>query len=151
MRLLGRLFSRNRENEKVSMAQQASPVRPEPIKAEADVQEPRRILIAKCLEVLKDQMDAHMSESVFVPCSVSCDFFGTKNKALLRVIPDGSDQAICRLTASAVRKGSDLCVMNYLFTGTRQEMKEWLSGDTHVEELIGYIVHLSEALDEKLD
>lgn len=116
-----------------------------------NVEKQRRILISKCLEVLRDQMDAHMNESVFVPCSVSCDFPGTKNKAFLRVIPDESDKAICRLTASAVRKGSDMCVMNYLLKGTRQEMKEWLSVDAHVEELIGYLIHLSEALDEKLD
>lgn len=111
----------------------------------------RRILISKCLEVLRDQMDAHMNESVFVPCSISCDFPGTKNEAFLRVITDESDKAICRLTASAVRKGSDMCVMNYLFKGTRQEMKEWLSVDAHVEELIPCIAHLSESLDSKLN
>lgn len=92
-----------------------------------------------------------MNESAFVPCSVSCDFPGTKNKAYLRVILDESDKAICRLTASAVRKGSDMCVMNYLLKGTRQEMKEWLGVGAHVEELTGYIVHLSESLDSKLD
>lgn len=147
MKLLDRLFGRKA----VLEAKPSTPAEQDIPKTDMNAEKQRRILISKCLEVLRDQMDAHMNESVFVPCSVSCDFPGTKNKAFLRVIPDESDKAICRLTASAVRKGSDLCVMNYLFKGTRQAMKEWLDDKNHVDELIQYIAHLSESLDDKMD
>ena len=152
MNLLERLLGKKKEGSgAINTASPTAPSRPAPQQNYTDTEKKHCILISKCLEVLKDQMNARMNESAFVPCSVSCDFPGTKNKALLRVIPDESDKAICRLTASAVRKGSDLCVMNYLFKGTRQEMKEWLSADAHVEELIPCIAHLSESLDSKLN
>lgn len=147
MKLLDRLFGRKT----VLEAKPSTPAEQDIPKTDMNAEKQRRILISKCLEVLRDQMDAHMNESVFVPCSVSCDFPGTKNKTYLRIIPDESDKEICRLTASAVRKGSDMCVMNYLFKGTRQAMKEWLDDKNHVDELIQYIAHLSESLDEKLD
>lgn len=147
MKWLDRMFGKKNVHEE----KPGAPARQDLPKTDMNDEKTRRILIAKCLEVLKEQMDSHRNERVFVPCSVSCDFPGTRNEALIRVIPDASDRELCRLTASAVREGSDLCVMNYLFKGTRQEMDAWLGDEAHVEELIRCIAHLSASVDNKLD
>ena len=151
MKLLERLFAKKVEkNEEKMTAPQVPAARTQPQKTDGEIEKKRRILIEKCMEVLGNQLKVHEKEQALTHCSVSCDFPGTQNKALLRVIPDAADQALCRLTVSAVRKGSDLCVMNYLYKGTRQEMLAWLSAEAHVQELIGYIAHLSESVDEKM-
>ena len=147
MKLLERLFGKKvvREEKPSVPVAHATP------NPDVTVEKQRCILISKCMEVLLEQLEARMRDSSSAACSVSCDFPGTKNKAYLRIIPDAADKSLCRLTANLVREGSDLCVMNYLYKGTRQEMKEWLNDKNRVEELIQYIAHLSESLDEKMD
>ena len=152
MKLLERLFGKKeKRSEGKDAAPQQNAAHPASKQENEDIQKKRRILIAKCMEVLADQLKGRMKEEIFTPCSVSCDFPGTRNQAYLRVIPDAVDKSACRLTVNVARKGSDLCVMNYLQKGTGQEIMDWLSAESRAEELVGYIAGLSESVDEKMD
>lgn len=100
-------------------------------------------LLEKCMEVVRERFPEEPKYYV------TCSYPGTNNTAYLFVEPDAKDPALRRLSTRVVRKGTDLCVMHYIFKGTVEELTAYLSDSTHVPELLDSWQQLSDSVDKK--
>lgn len=108
-----------------------------------DIQKRRQILLDKCMEAMKDTF-SQMSRFM-----VSCDYPGTENKAMLYMEPDAKDPTLRRLSTRVIRKGTDVCVMHYIFKGTAEEMTAYLADKSHMPSLLESWQQLSDSVDKK--
>lgn len=108
-----------------------------------EIQKRRQMLLDKCMEVMKERFTQE-SRSM-----VSCDYPGTENKAMLYMEPDAANPDLRRLSTRVVRKGTDLCVMHYIYKGTAEEMAAYLSDKSHMPSLLESWQQLSDSVDKK--
>ncbi len=125
---------------------------PEPqIEAASDLlQEKKEMLLGRCMEVLARLIRENLPESGLCKgCYVTFDFPGTDNLAGLWVECDLTDTSQRRLLTRALRNDTDLCVSNYMETGTQAEILAYLSDKNHIPELLESLQHLSDNVDDR--
>lgn len=118
--------------------------------SEMDTATHRALLIRKCMEVLHDRVLHEMPFNG--PCKsicVTCNFPGTQNIAGLWMECDARDSSRRRLITRAVRKGTDLCVSNYMEVGTQTELLAYLADEASLQPLLESLQHLSDSVDNR--
>lgn len=110
-------------------------------------QEQKEMLVWRLMEELRKML---LEESA--SCKkhyVVCPYPGTKNEAMLWVEANGQDSSYLRLSTRVVRRGTDLCVMNYMFKGALDEMSTYLANKEKIPELLASLQHLSDSIDDR--
>jgi len=115
-----------------------------------DVQAHKEMLVGKCMEYLIDLIPKHIKPVGFgQKYSISFDFPGTDNLAMIAVESDASDAAQRRIITRVVRKGYDLCMMHYIKKGTFDEMIAYFREPSNLKELLESLQQLSDGIDDK--
>lgn len=109
------------------------------------LEEQKRKLLEGCIKFLLDLKEFPKEKAV----GVSCNYPGTENRMFLSIEPDASNPALHRLCTRSVRQGTDLCVMHYIYKGTAEEIRTYLSDASHAEELLKSWQQLSDSVDRK--
>jgi len=117
---------------------------------EKDMQSKKELLVRRCMKYLCENLPKEMpSTGKCSPLYVGFDFPGTHNKAYLCVQCDAADPSLRRLVTRIVKSGTDLCMMNYMECGTRDEIIAYLSDQTHATPLLDSLQHLSDRMDDR--
>lgn len=121
----------------------SAPPAPKPM--DPKLEEQKRKLLEGCIKFLLDLKEFPKEKAV----GVSCRYPGTENRMYLSIEPDASNPALHRLCTRGVRQGTDLCVMHYIYKGTAEEIRTYLSDSSHAEELLKSWQQLSDSVDKK--
>lgn len=117
--------------------------------AEKSLQAKQRELAKKGADALAELIERNIPPAGRArPVYVQLPILGTRNSALLVVEPNADNRAV---TLGAMREGYDMQVMNFVFSGTNDEIKAWLARPETLDELVSLMTPLSEKLDDKLD
>lgn len=142
--LLNWLLKRPPKKEsKDPIKQSPKPEEPASIPVVIETEKKKQLLLDKCMDVMKERF-THESRSL-----VSCDYPGTENKAYLCMEQDAKDPTLHRLSTRVVRKGTDLCVMHFIYKGTAEEMTAYLEDKSHMPSLLESWQQLSDSVDKK--
>lgn len=113
------------------------------------VLEGRQRLLSTATDVEVKQIMANVPDAgKFNPVWVEMRYYGTEHTAFLYAEHDAAHG--CRLRASVNPKGTDLEISNYIFCGSRQDCIDWLTDESHIDELIGIYNHLAQAADDRV-
>lgn len=112
---------------------------------DSNLEEQKRKLLEGCIKFSLDLKEFPGEKAV----GVSCNYPGTENRMYLSIEPDASNPALRRLCTRGVRQGTDLCVMHYIYKGTAEEIRTYLSDASHAEELLKSWQQLSDSVDNK--
>lgn len=110
-----------------------------------NLEQKKKKLLKGCINFLLDLKEFPGEKAI----GVSCSYPGTENRMSLSIEPDASNPALRRLCTRGVRQGTDLCVMHYIYKGTAEEIRTYLSDSSHEEELLKSWQQLSDSVDKK--
>jgi len=107
------------------------------------------ILISKAAEFLADVVQTRIPETgVFQTVSVIFDYPGEPFGGRLAVEKSYEALDSRRITAGIHRKNDDRLVSNYLFTGTKAEVLDWLRSAENLPGLIDTFEHLKDRAEQ---
>lgn len=106
-------------------------------------------LMEKVVSVVLDRIDSKVPErGKFTPVSVAFDIPLTNNEG--RIIIEPSVQKIeeeRRVRIGVCANDSDRMHSYYIFRGTKEKVKEYLTEDEAIQSLVQYCLQLSDAVD----
>lgn len=132
-----------KEEAKEAVKESLKPEEPASTPIVIETEKKKQLLLDKCMDVMKERFTQE-SRSL-----VSCDYPGTENKAYLYMEQDMKDPTLRRLSTRVVRKGTDLCVMHFIYKGTAEEMTAYLGDKSHIPSLLESWQQLSDSADKK--
>lgn len=129
---------------------QLAPV-PQPAPAgDIPLRDKKELLLRRSMEHISGWMRDNMPpDGKCEPYFAEFVFPGMPHRARLCVKCDAADPARRRLLTQVIMHGTDICMMNYMARGTRDELIAYLDDETNVEPLLVSLQHLAESIDER--
>lgn len=117
--------------------------------AEEKLSQHKRFLLDKCREYLCTLLPEQIAKPRGLPYTIRFEYPGTGNLAILGIEQDGKTPGQLHLTTRVAKKDSDLCILNYMYRGTQEELLAYLADDANAPALLDSLQQLSDKMDDR--
>lgn len=116
------------------------------------VEEGLRKLCAKVFELFSEADPARFPEfGKFRPFIYQLQYPGTDYLGVMQISYSDEDRAERFFSVGVRHMASDMLISNFLFSGTKQEILDWMKTDEALSEVVSTIMTLKPDLESRLD